>query len=88
MPLNVSELGLNIILFISNLYGGVVLHIACLVSYPCMLEKNCNGNLIFTFPPCYAFQMIFTALAPMLIQSISCYVHNNNRALKRLCWGP
>ena len=35
-----------------------------------MLEKDCNGNRIFTFPPCYAFQMIFAALAPRLIQSI------------------
>ena len=24
--------------------------------------KDCNGNPISTFPPCYAFQMIFTAL--------------------------
>ena len=24
---------------------------------PCMLEKDCNGNPIFTVPPCYAFQM-------------------------------
>ena len=36
-----------------------------------MLEKDCNGNPIATFPPCYAFQMIFTASAPRLIQSIS-----------------
>ena len=50
-----------------------------------MLEKDCNGNPISTFPPCYAFQMIFTALAPRLIQSISLNVHNENRALKQLC---
>ena len=55
--------------------GGVVLYIAGLVSIPCMLEKYCNGNPISTFPPCYAFQMIFTALAPRLIQSISRNVH-------------
>ena len=47
-----------------------------------MLEKDCNGNPISTFPPCYAFQMIFTALAPGLIQSISHNVHNKNRSLK------
>ena len=29
--------------------------------------------------------MIFTALAPRLIQSMNCNVHNKNRALKRLC---
>ena len=57
MPLNVSELGLNIIQFISNLYVGVFLYIGGLVSIPCMLEKDCNGNPISTFPPCYAFQM-------------------------------
>ena len=50
-----------------------------------MLEKDCNGNPISTFPPSYAFQMIFTALAPMLIQSISRNVHNKNRASKQLC---
>ena len=33
----------------------------------------------------YAFQIIFTALAPRLIQSISRNVHNKNIALKRLC---
>ena len=85
MPLNVSEMGQNIIQFISNLYGGVVLYIAGLLSNPCMLENNCNGNPISTFPPCYEFQMIFTALAPMLIQSISCSVHDKNRALQRFC---
>ena len=37
-----------------------------------MLGKDWNGNPISTFPPCYAFQMTFTALAPRLIQSISC----------------
>ena len=60
-------------------------YIAGLVSIHCMLEKDCNGNPISTFPPCYAFQMIFTALAPRLIQSISRNVHNKNRALKQLC---
>ena len=35
-----------------------------------MLEKDCNGNLISSFPPCYAFHMIFTTFAPRLIQSI------------------
>ena len=64
---------------------GVVLYIAGLVSNPCMLEKGFNGNPISTFQPCYAFHMIFTALAPRLIQSISRNVHNKNRALKRLC---
>ena len=44
-----------------------------------MLEKECNGNPISTFHPSYAFQMIFTALAPILIQSISRNVHNKNR---------
>ena len=82
MPLNISELGLNIIKFISHLYGGVILYIAGLESNPCMLEKDCNGNPIFTFPPCYTFQMIFTALAPKLIQSISGNIHNKNRSLK------
>ena len=57
MPLNISELGLNIIQFISNLYVGVFLYIGGLVSIPCMLEKDCNGNPISNFPPCYAFQM-------------------------------
>ena len=50
-----------------------------------MLEKDCNGNPISTFPPGYAFQMIFTAFAPRLIQSISRNVHNKIRALKQLC---
>ena len=49
-----------------------------------MLEKDCNGNPISTFPPCYAFQMIFTALAPKLIQSISRNVRNRKNVLKRL----
>ena len=57
MPLSVSELGLNIIQFISNLYVGVFLWIAGLMSNPCMREKDSNGNPISTFPPCYAFQM-------------------------------
>ena len=60
MPLNVFELGLNIIQSISNLYVGVFLWIAVLVSIPCMLEKDCNGNPIFTFPTCCAFQMIWS----------------------------
>ena len=34
MPLNVSELGLNIIQFISNLDVGVALYIAGLMSIP------------------------------------------------------
>jgi hypothetical protein len=55
MPLNVSEMGLNIIQFISNLYVAVFLLIAGLVSIPWMLEKDCNGIPISTFPPCYAF---------------------------------
>ena len=50
-----------------------------------MLEKDCNCYPISTFSPCYAFQMIFTALAPRLNQSIGRKVHNKNRALKRLC---
>ena len=53
------ELALNIIKFILNLYVGVFLYISGLVSMPCMLEKDCNGNPISTFPPCYAFQMIW-----------------------------
>ena len=40
MPLNVSEFGLNMIRFISNLYGGVFLY-----SYQHMYAgKRCNGN--------------------------------------------
>ena len=83
MPLNVSKLGLNF-RPISNLYGVVFLYIACLVSIPCMLEKDCDGNPISTFPPCYAFQMVFTALASKLIQSISRNVRNRKNVLKRL----
>ena len=49
-----------------------------------MLEKDCNGNPISTFPPCYAFQMVFTALAPKLIQSISRNVRNRKNVLKQL----
>ena len=48
MTLNVSELGINIIRFISNLYFGVFLQIGGLVSIPCILEKDCNGNPIST----------------------------------------
>ena len=59
MPLSVSELGLNIIQFISNLYVGVFLYITGLVSNLCMLEKDFNGNPVSTFPPCNAFQMIW-----------------------------
>ena len=50
-----------------------------------MLDRDYNGNFISTFPPCYAFQMIFTAFSPRQIQSISRNVHNKNGALKRLC---
>ena len=57
MPISVSELGLKIIQFISNLYVGVFLYKGGLVSIPCMLEKDCNGHPISTFPACYAFQM-------------------------------
>ena len=46
MPLSVSELGLNIIQLISNLYVGVFLYIGGLVSVQCMLEIDCNGNPI------------------------------------------
>ena len=59
MPLSVSELGLNLIQLISNLYVGVLLQITDLMFNPCMLEKDYNGNPISTFPPCYAFQMIW-----------------------------
>ena len=59
MALNVSEWGLNLIQFISNLYVGVFLKIAGLVSISFMLEKDYNGNPISTFPPCYSFQMIW-----------------------------
>ena len=48
MPLNVSELGLNIIQFISNLYLGVFLYIGGLVSLLCMLEKDCNGTTLLS----------------------------------------
>ena len=78
MPLNMSELGLNIIQFISNLYVGVFLWIAGLVSIPCMLEKE-------LYLPTLLY--ISDELAPRLIQSISCNVRNRNKALKRLC-GP
>ena len=56
-----------------------------LVSCPTLVrwKKDCHGNPISTFPPCCAFQMIFTANAPRLIQSISCNVYNKNRALKQ-----
>ena len=47
----------NLIQFVINLYVSVFLYIGGLVSIPCMLEKDCNGNPISTFPPCYAFQM-------------------------------
>ena len=50
------------------------------------VEKDCNGNPISTSSPLYAFEMIFTALAPMLIQSISCNVHNKEGALKHKCY--
>ena len=39
----------------------------------------------WTIQPFYAFQMIFTALAPRLIQSIGRNAHNKNGALKQLC---
>ena len=39
MPLNLLELGLNVIYFILNLYGGVFLQRACLVLTRCMLDK-------------------------------------------------
>ena len=47
-------------------------------------KKDCNGNPISAFPPCYSFQMIFTVLAPLLIQLMSRNVHNNIRALKQV----
>ena len=46
MPLNVSELGQNIIQFISNLYVGVFLLIGGLVSISFMLEK-----IVLVTPP-------------------------------------
>ena len=49
-----------------------------------MLEKDRDGNSISTFPPCYAVQMIFTAMAPRLIQYTSRNVHDKNGALKQL----
>ena len=58
--------------------------LACLVSIHCMLDKDCNSNPISSFQPCYACQMIFTALAPRLIQSISRNVRNRKNVLKRL----
>ena len=42
------------------------------------LNIGSNDNPISTFPPCYAFQMIFTAWAPSPIQYISRNVHNKN----------
>ena len=59
MHLSVSELGLNIIKLISNHYVGVFLWKTGLVSHLCMLEKDCNGHPISTFPPCHAFQLIW-----------------------------
>ena len=50
-----------------------------------MLEKNCNGNPISTFPHCCALEMIFTAFAPRPIQSIGRNVQNKDGALKQLC---
>ena len=46
MPLNLSELGLNRIRLISNLYWGVFLYRPGPVINACMLEKryNCNPN--------------------------------------------
>ena len=48
-------------------------------------KKDCNGNPISTFPPRYAFQIIFSALAPRLIISISRNVPNKDGALKHKC---
>ena len=83
MPLNVSELGLNC-RPISNLYGVCLLINSLSCVHSLYAGKKCNGNPISNFPPCYAFQMIFTALAPKLIQSISRNVRNRKIALKRL----
>ena len=68
-----------------TLYGGFFPWRAGPVLSKCMLDRDCNGNPISTFPPCYAFRMIFTALAPRPIQSISRNVHKKNGALKGLC---
>ena len=84
MPLTMSKWRLYTILFISILYRGVFLKIFSVVSIPFMLKNDCNVNPISTFPPCYAFQIIFTALAPRLIQSIICNVHDKIGALKQL----
>ena len=40
MPLDMSKLGLNKILFLSNMYGGFFLLRAGLVVTTCMLEKK------------------------------------------------
>ena len=86
MPLNVSEFGLSIRRQPHKLLGCLLID-----SWSCVhllyAGKNCNGNPISTFPPSYVFQMIFTALDPRLIQSISRNVGNKNEALKRLCRG-
>ena len=44
MPLNVSELGLNMIRFLSNLYGVVFLYRPGPVISMCMLEKDVMVN--------------------------------------------
>ena len=49
------------------------------------LPPVCIGDLISTYPHCYAFQMIFTKLSPRPIQSISRNVNNKDGALKPLC---
>ena len=50
-----------------------------------MLEKDCNGNAISTFPPCYAFS---DDLAPRQIQSISRNVRNRNKSFETIVRRP
>ena len=80
MPLNVSKFGSKHNQVYFKFFGGCLL----IDSWSCVHPLYAGKKIVMVTLPCYAFQMIFTALAPRLIQSISCNVHNKNRALKQL----
>ena len=54
MPLNWSELGVNITMFFSKTYCLDFLYTDGLVNLKCMMEKASNANPTSPYPPCHA----------------------------------
>ena len=54
MPLNWSELGVNITMFFSKTYCLDFLYADGLVNLKYMMEKTSNANPTSSYPPCHA----------------------------------